>query len=48
LLHRCGIRKRHGCKKTLEAFFFVVMDIASSTIGTNRDRPIRFSLDPES
>jgi hypothetical protein len=36
------------CKETLEAFFFVVMDIASSTIGKNRNRPIRFSLNPES
>jgi hypothetical protein len=32
----------------IDPFFFVVMDISSSTIGTNRNRPIRFSWNPES
>ena len=36
------------CKETLEAFFFVVMDVAFTTTGRNRNRPLRFSLNPES
>jgi hypothetical protein len=36
------------CQKTLDAFFFVVMDIALNTIGINRNSSIRFSVNPES
>jgi hypothetical protein len=36
------------CRETIDVLFFAVMDIAFNTFAINRNRSLRFSLNPES